>query len=103
MFLEHLSLIENLELVAWGKNTVKLLTVHSAKGLEFPVVFLVGMVEGVFPLVKNLADRESLEEERRLCFVAITRSLERLYVSYPKYRFNRPAEVSRFIPEMLGM
>jgi DNA helicase-2/ATP-dependent DNA helicase PcrA len=103
MFLEHLALLENLELVDWGKNTVKLMTVHSAKGLEFPVVFLVGMIEGVFPLVKNLADTRSLEEERRLCFVGITRSLGRLYVSYPKYRFNRPTEVSRFIPEMLGM
>ncbi len=103
MFLEHLALLENLELVDWGKNAVKLLTVHSAKGLEFPVVFLVGMTEGVFPLVKNLADNRNLEEERRLCFVAITRTVERLYVSYPKYRANRPAEISRFIPEMLGM
>ncbi len=103
LFLNHLALLENLEMVDWGRNTVKLLTVHSAKGLEFPVVFLTGLVEGIFPLVKNTADRRSLEEERRLCFVGATRAIERLYLSYPKLRYSRPTQVSRFIPEMLGM
>lgn len=103
LFLNHLALLENLELVDWGRNTVKLLTVHSAKGLEFPVVFLTGLVEGIFPLIKNTADRRNLEEERRLCFVGATRAIEKLYLSYPKLRYSRPTQVSRFIPEMLGM
>jgi len=103
LFLNHLSLLENLDLVDWGKNTVKLMTVHSAKGLEFPIVFLVGMVEGIFPLVKNLNSPKTLAEERRLCFVAITRALERLFISYPKRFRYRLADPSRFIAEMLGM
>ncbi|MFB0509508.1 MAG: UvrD-helicase domain-containing protein [bacterium] len=103
LLLNHLALLENLELVDWGKNTVKLMTVHSAKGLEFPVVFLVGMNEGFFPLLKNLNSPKTLAEERRLCFVALTRALERLYISYPKRLRFRPVEPSRFIPEMLGM
>jgi len=103
LFLTRLSLLENLELVDWGKNTVKLLTVHSAKGLEFPVVFLVGMVEGIFPLLRNLNSPKTLAEERRLCFVAITRAMERLFISYPKRFRYRLADPSRFIVEMLGM
>jgi len=102
LFLTHLLLLENLELVDWGKNTVKLMTVHSAKGLEFPIVFLVGMVEGVFPLMKNLVSPKTLAEERRLCFVAITRATERLFISYPKRFRHRPVDPSRFIAEMLG-
>ncbi|MEO0084888.1 MAG: UvrD-helicase domain-containing protein, partial [candidate division WOR-3 bacterium] len=101
-FLTHLLLLENLELVDWGKNTVKLMTVHSAKGLEFPIVFLAGMVEGVFPLLKNLNSPQTLAEERRLCFVAVTRAQERLYISYPKRLHHRPVDPSRFIAEMLG-
>lgn len=103
LFLNHLLLLENLELVDWGKNTVKLLTVHSAKGLEFPVVFLVGLIEGIFPLTKNLNSTKTLAEERRICFVAITRALERLFISYPKRFRSRLVEPSRFIAEMLGM
>jgi DNA helicase-2/ATP-dependent DNA helicase PcrA len=102
LFLTHLLLLENLELVDWGKNTVKLMTVHSAKGLEFPIVFLVGMVEGIFPLMKNLVNPKTLAEERRLCFVAITRATERLFISYPKRFRHRPVDPSRFIAEMLG-
>jgi DNA helicase-2/ATP-dependent DNA helicase PcrA len=102
-FSDHVALLENLELVDWGRNAVKLLTVHSAKGLEFPVVFLAGLIEGVFPLTKSLAETRALEEERRLCFVAATRAQEELYLSYPKRRYQRPTEPSRFIPEMLGM
>lgn len=103
LFSDHVALLEDLELVDWGRNAVKLLTVHSAKGFEFPVVFLTGLIEGIFPLTKNLAETRALEEERRLCFVAATRAQEQLYLSYPKRRYKRPTEPSRFIPEMLGM
>ena len=59
-----------------------MLTVHSAKGLEFPVVFLVGMEEGLFPISRALEDESELEEERRLCYVAITRAQELLFITY---------------------
>ncbi|MGQ9617541.1 MAG: UvrD-helicase domain-containing protein [Candidatus Aminicenantia bacterium] len=85
---------------------VKLLTVHSSKGLEFPVVFLVGMIEGEFPLSRSLTSPEAIEEERRLCYVGITRAIERLYITYSMYRDNfkaNPTRPSRFLREMVGM
>ncbi|RKY98372.1 MAG: hypothetical protein DRQ03_02570 [Candidatus Hydrothermota bacterium] len=98
--LTQVSLMQELGTQQREWNGVKLMTVHSAKGLEFPVVFLVGMVEGVFPLLKSQARKEELEEERRLCYVAITRALDRLYITYPKRRFGYYQEPSRFIYEM---
>ncbi len=86
-----------------GKRVV-LMTVHSSKGLEFPVVFVAGMEEGLFPHSRSLVDPKELEEERRLCYVAITRAKTKLLISYAKYRHifgsteaNLP---SRFIGEM---
>ena len=80
------------------------MTLHSAKGLEYPTVFLVGMEEGVFPSIKNLTDEISLEEERRLCYVGITRAKEKLYITNAKRRtlfgntsFNK---VSLFVKEI---
>src|SRR5207249_9410021 len=65
---------------------VTLMTLHSAKGLEFPAVFLTGMEEGVFPHSRSMDDAEELEEERRLCYVGITRAEQRLWLSYALHR-----------------
>jgi DNA helicase-2/ATP-dependent DNA helicase PcrA len=103
LFLDHLALLEDLELAQWSKDAVKLLSIHSAKGLEFKVIFLVGLAEGLLPLTRSLADPEALEEERRLCYVALTRSLAELYVSVPARRFRQPTRPSRFLLQMLGL
>src|SRR6202012_4429670 len=85
-------------------DVVKLMTIHAAKGLEFPVVFSVGLEENLFPSSMSLYDRADLEEERRLFYVAITRAKERLFVTYAKsrYRFGSLVqnEPSRFIQEI---
>ena len=88
---------------AW-EDCVQLMTMHSAKGLEFPLVFLSGMEDGLFPHQRSVADTQGLEEERRLCYVGITRAKETLYVTYAEQRrlhgmdnFSQP---SRFIAEI---
>jgi DNA helicase-2/ATP-dependent DNA helicase PcrA len=86
------------------QNTVKLMTIHAAKGLEFPIVFLVGMEENIFPSSMSMYDREDLEEERRLFYVAITRAKEKLWISFAnnRYRFGSLVQndPSRFIDEL---
>jgi DNA helicase-2/ATP-dependent DNA helicase PcrA len=99
-FLNEVRLVQELDLRDWGKNTVKLLTVHSAKGLEFPVVFIVDLLEDVFPLTKKMASGEDIEEERRLCYVALTRAQKKLYLLYPKRRYGRFQQPSRFLLDM---
>ena len=82
---------------------VTLMTLHSAKGLEFPVVFLTGMEEGVFPHSRSLNDPEEIEEERRLCYVGLTRARDRLYLSWALHRRIHGygvGEPSRFLKEM---
>jgi DNA helicase-2/ATP-dependent DNA helicase PcrA len=88
---------------AW-QDCVQLMTMHSAKGLEFPLVFLCGMEDGLFPHQRSIADPNGLEEERRLCYVGITRAKQTLYVTYAEQRrlhgmdsFSQP---SRFISEI---
>ena len=82
-FLESVALVSDQdELDSGPPNATSLLTLHTAKGLEFPVVFLVGMEEGVLPLIRAFDDPDSLEEERRLCYVGITRAQRRLYLLY---------------------
>jgi DNA helicase-2/ATP-dependent DNA helicase PcrA len=88
---------------AW-EDCVQLMTMHSAKGLEFPLVFLCGMEDGLFPHQRSIADPHGLEEERRLCYVGITRAKESLYITYAEQRrlhgmdsFSQP---SRFISEI---
>jgi DNA helicase-2/ATP-dependent DNA helicase PcrA len=99
-FLNEIRLIQELDLIDWGKDTVKLMTVHSAKGLEFPVVFIVDLVEDIFPLTKKMASQKEIEEERRLCYVALTRAQKKLYLLYPKRRYGRYQKPSRFLVDM---
>lgn len=86
------------------QNKVKLMTIHAAKGLEFPIVFLVGLEETIFPSIMSMYDRDDLEEERRLFYVAITRAKERLLISYAnnRYRFGSLVQnaPSRFLEEL---
>jgi DNA helicase-2/ATP-dependent DNA helicase PcrA len=81
-FLEGVSLVTDLDEGGDEQSVVTLMTLHSAKGLEYPVVFMLGMEDGVFPHVRSLGDPGALEEERRLCYVGITRAQERLYVCH---------------------
>jgi DNA helicase-2/ATP-dependent DNA helicase PcrA len=81
-FLEALSLVTDMDEYDPEQSAVTLMTLHSAKGLEFPVVFMTGMEENVFPHVRSLGDPDQLDEERRLCYVGITRARERLYLCH---------------------
>ncbi|MEH2110383.1 DNA helicase PcrA [Nostoc sp.] len=87
-----------------GQTAVSLMTLHASKGLEFPVVFLVGLEQGLFPGSRSLNDPASLEEERRLCYVGITRAQERLFLSHARerrlYGSREPAMRSQFLDEL---
>ncbi len=85
-FLEEVALVSDVDKYDENADTVVLMTIHSAKGLEFPIVFLAGMEDGIFPSQKNMGDAEEMSEERRLAYVAITRAKERLYITYAKNR-----------------
>jgi DNA helicase-2/ATP-dependent DNA helicase PcrA len=103
-FLANASLASDLDNLDEGENKVSLMTLHSSKGLEFPVVFLVGLEQGLFPNHRSIDDPAALEEERRLCYVGITRAQERLFISYARARRlygNREfAEPSLFLSEL---
>lgn len=108
-FLENVSLVEQEYLPdkldgQIKKDAVTLMTLHAAKGLEFPYVFMVGMEEGIFPHSRSLIDKHTLEEERRLCYVGMTRAKIRLFLSYARKRIffgQRTSNViSRFILEL---
>jgi DNA helicase-2/ATP-dependent DNA helicase PcrA len=90
---------------AW-EDCVQLMTMHSAKGLEFPLVFLCGMEDGLFPHQRSIADVDGLEEERRLCYVGITRAMNTLYITYAEQRrlhgMDNHSKPSRFINEIPG-
>jgi DNA helicase II / ATP-dependent DNA helicase PcrA len=85
-FLANASLGSEPEEDSTGENSVSLMTLHASKGLEFPVVFLVGLEQGLFPSFRSLEDAAAIEEERRLCYVGITRAQDRLFISYARER-----------------
>lgn len=105
-FLEEVSLLTDVETGQQSKDVVTLMTLHGAKGLEFPVVFMVGLEETIFPHSRALYDQTEMEEERRLCYVGMTRAREELYLVYATARMlygsvqhNPP---SRFISDVAG-
>ena len=105
-FLEEIALYTDLEQYNEGDDAVVMMTMHSAKGLEFPNVFLVGFEDGLFPGMRAIGDMEEMEEARRLCYVAITRAKEKLTISYAKQRMlygrtnaSLPSRFLREIPE----
>lgn len=103
-FLDEISLISDMNQHNSDGDNVTLMTVHSAKGLEFKVVFLVGMEEGIFPHMNSFNEQDGIEEERRLCYVGITRAKEFLYILNAKARMlygeRKTNPVSRFIDEI---
>lgn len=103
-FLEQVSLISDIDTYDPSGNAVTLMTLHSAKGLEFPVVYMVGMEEGILPHRRSATDNEELEEERRLCYVGMTRAKEELIFSHAYKRTlmgqTQICEVSRFLREI---
>ena len=103
-FLESVSLASDLDNLEDNQNSVTLMTLHAAKGLEFPTVFLVGMEEGIFPHFRSMNAPEEMEEERRLCYVGITRAKDSLYLTYAGSRMIfgnvQRNPVSRFVGEI---
>ena len=103
-FLEEISLYTDLDKLDSGDNAVSMMTMHSAKGLEFPTVFIVGAEEGIFPGTRSMDSQEDMEEERRLAYVAITRAKENLFITHAKQRmlfgFTNRNLVSRFVKEI---
>ena len=103
-FLEQVSLVADTDSLDPDESSVVLMTLHSAKGLEYPIVFLIGLEDGVFPHMRSLGEPRELEEERRLAYVGITRAMERLHLSHAWSRmlhgttqYNPP---SRFLDEI---
>jgi DNA helicase-2/ATP-dependent DNA helicase PcrA len=103
-YLQQITLLTDADEKDPNADTVKLMTIHAAKGLEFPVVFVGGLEEGLFPNAMSINTREELEEERRLFYVAITRAKSRLYLTYAntRYKFGSlmQSDASRFIDEI---
>ncbi len=103
-FLEQVALVSDQDQYEDAQPAATLITLHAVKGLEFPIVFLTGMEEGVFPHARSLEEEEELEEERRLCYVGVTRAMDRCYLSWSRQRmlFGRTSSnpPSRFLREL---
>ena len=107
-YLENVALVSDLDNADFESKCVTLMTIHSSKGLEFPTVFMTGLEEGIFPSGRSLQDDSKLEEERRLCYVAITRAQKHLMISYATQRmlynqvnYNAPSRFLKEIPTRL--
>ncbi|MBW2293335.1 MAG: UvrD-helicase domain-containing protein [Deltaproteobacteria bacterium] len=108
LFLDQVALVSDLDNYEQRTEVVSLMTVHSSKGLEFPMVFLVGMEEGIFPHASSSRDSAGLEEERRLCYVGMTRAMEHLTLTYARERrrygginYQTPSRFLNEVPEEL--
>ncbi|MGD2060516.1 MAG: DNA helicase PcrA, partial [Acidimicrobiia bacterium] len=108
VFLESTALVADIDEWDEGAGAVTLMTLHTAKGLEFPAVFIVGMEDGVFPHMRSLGDPEELEEERRLAYVGITRAQDKLYLTSAWQRmlfggsnYNPPSRFLKEVPDLL--
>lgn len=103
-FLENISLVSDIDGYDENEDSAVLMTIHSAKGLEFPIVFLSGLEEGLFPGMRSMESYDDIEEERRLCYVAITRAKEQLYITKTISRTihgkTMPTTASRFFKEI---
>lgn len=107
-FLANISLVSDIDNFEEGADNIVMMTLHSAKGLEFPAVFMVGMEEGVFPGYRSMSSESELEEERRLCYVGMTRAKEKLYMTntfsrtlFGNTTFNKASRFLKEIPEEL--
>ena len=103
-FLDEVALYTDLDNMEGEDNCVVMMTMHSAKGLEFPTVFIVGVEEGIFPGIRAIGEPEEMEEERRLCYVAMTRAMKKLYITCARQRMifgkTQNNRVSRFVEEI---
>src|SRR5205814_8419577 len=107
-FLEAVSLVADADEIDDDDSRVVLMTLHTAKGLEYPAVFMIGLEDGVFPHLRALGEPHELEEERRLCYVGITRARERLYLTnawcrtlWGSTQYNPPSRFLKEIPDTL--
>lgn len=101
-FLEEIALLQDLDKIKNTDNKITLMTMHASKGLEFPVVFIVGLEEGLSPHSRSLANPDEMEEERRLCYVAITRAKEKLILTFTRYRTIFGSMLSNLSSRFLG-
>lgn len=103
-FLDEIALYTDMEQYDAGSESVVLMTMHSAKGLEFPTVFVIGAEDGIFPSLRTIGEPEEMEEERRLCYVAMTRAKEMLYITCARQRMlfghTSANRISRFVEEI---
>lgn len=103
-FLENIALVSDQDTIDAGANVPTLLTLHAAKGLEFPKVFIIGLNDGTLPHIRSFDDPEAMQEERRLLYVGITRAQDHLYLLYAlnqfRYGFTEPADPSRYLDDI---